>query len=398
MALDTNLKLAGDWPALSVPLPPAVEELRWKARRFAAAEILSHADSIERTGEFPPDLWTKLGNAGFLGLTVSPEFGGAGLGYLEHFIVHEEISRASPAVGFSYLVHSHACVNQIFLHGTASQRRRFLPGLISGEVHGALAMTEKEAGSDVLGMTTMAEPWDGGYRLNGGKAWICNASRADIVVVYARTSSDNRKTSAFVLERNLPGFQTSPALETLGMHGSGTADITLTNCLATEDHLLGRWEGGTSVLMGGLSFERFVAGGGALGLMQACLDIAVEHARTRRQFGQAIGSFQLVQGKLADMLATVNAARAYAYAVGTALASRRAYRFDSAGLLLFLGEAAHRVASDTVQILGAAGYDGTSRAARLLRDAKFFSIGFGTIEIRKIVIGRELLKGPEEQQ
>src|SRR5918995_278665 len=349
MALDTNLKLAGDWPALSVPLPPAVEELRWKARRFAAAEILSHADSIERTGEFPPDLWTKLGNAGFLGLTVSPEFGGAGLGYLEHFIVHEEISRASPAVGFSYLVHSHACVNQIFLHGTASQRRRFLPGLISGEVHGALAMTEKEAGSDVLGMTTMAEPWDGGYRLNGGKAWICNASRADIVVVYARTSSDNRKTSAFVLERNLPGFQTSPALETLGMHGSGTADITLTNCLATEDHLLGRWEGGTSVLMGGLSFERFVAGGGALGLMQACLDIAVEHARTRRQFGQAIGSFQLVQGKLADMLATVNAARAYAYAVGTALASRRAYRFDSAGLLLFLGEAAHRVASDTVQ-------------------------------------------------
>jgi isovaleryl-CoA dehydrogenase len=393
-----NSSSVRDWPALAVPLPPGAEELRWKARRFADSEILPHADGVERTGAFPPDLWTKLGSAGFLGPTVSPEFGGAGLGYLEHFIIHEEISRASPAVGFSYLVHSHACANQIFLHGTDAQRRRFLPGLISGHVHGALAMTEREAGSDVLSMTTLAERWSDGYRLNGNKAWICNAARADIVVMYAATAGENRKISAFILERSLPGFQTSPALETLGMHGAGTADITLTDCLASEDHLLGAWEEGTSVLMGGLSFERFVAGGGALGLMQACLDIAVDYARTRRQFGRPIGDFQLLQGKLADMVTTINAARAYAYAVGTAFAGQRTHRFDSTGLLLFLGEAAHRVASDTVQILGAAGYDGTSRAAQLLRDAKFFSIGFGTTEIRKVVIGRELMKGPEEQQ
>ena len=394
--MEMHSDTARDWPVLAVPLPQTAEELREKARHFAATEILPHADEIERTGDFPPDLWTKLGRAGFLGLTVSQEFGGAGLGYLEHFVVHEEISRASPAVGFSYLVHSHACVNQIFLHGTDAQRRRFLPGLISGETYGALAMTERGAGSDVLGMVTLAEKWHGGYRLNGHKAWICNAARADIVVVYARSSQDSRKISAFVLEKNLPGFQASPALETLGMRGAGTADIALTDCQVTEEHLLGGWENGTPILMGGLSYERFVAGGGALGLMQACLDIAVHHARTRQQFGQPIGAFQLVQGKLADMVATVNAARAYAYAVGTALAQDRAHRFDSASLLLFLGEAAQRVASDTVQILGAAGYDGASRAARLLRDAKFFSIGFGTTEIRQIVVGRDLLKGPEK--
>jgi isovaleryl-CoA dehydrogenase len=271
------------------------EELRGKARRFASTEILPHTDEIERTGNFPPDLWTKLGRAGFLGLTVSQEFGGAGLGYLEHFVVHEEISRASPAVGFSYLVHSHACVNQIFLHGTDAQRRRFLPGLVSGEAYGALAMTEKGAGSDVLGMTTLAEQWHDGYRLNGRKAWICNATRADIVVVYARSSRENRKISAFVLEKNLPGFRASPALETFGVRGAGTADIALIDCQVTEEHLLGRWENGTPILMGGLSYERFVAGGGALGLMQACLDIAVHHARTRQQFGQPIGAFQLDQ-------------------------------------------------------------------------------------------------------
>jgi isovaleryl-CoA dehydrogenase len=394
--MNMHLDTARDWPVLAVPLPRTAEELRGKARRFAATEILPHADDIERTGEFPPDLWTKLGRAGFLGLTVSQEFGGAGLGYLEHFVVHEEISRASSAVGFSYLVHSHACVNQIFLHGTDAQRRRFLPALISGEAYGALAMTERGAGSDVLGMATLAEKRDDGYRLNGHKAWICNAARADVVVVYARSSRESRKISAFVLEKTLPGFQASPALETLGMRGAGTADIVLTDCQVTEEHLLGHWENGTPILMGGLSYERFVAGGGALGLMQACLDIAVHHARTRQQFGQPIGAFQLVQGKLADMVATVNAARSYAYAVGAALAQDRAHRFDSAGLLLFLGEAAQRVASDTVQILGAAGYDGASRAARLLRDAKFFSIGFGTTEIRQIVVGRALLKGSEE--
>jgi isovaleryl-CoA dehydrogenase len=394
--MDTRSDTVRDWPVLAVPLPQVAEELRGMARRFAAEEILPHSEEIERTGEFPPDLWTKLGRAGFLGLTVSREYGGAGLGYLEHFVVHEEISRASAAVGFSYLVHSHACVNQIFLHGTDAQRRRFLPRLISGEAYGALAMTERGAGSDVLGMATLAEKRHDGYRLNGHKAWICNASRADIMVVYARSSRESRKISAFVLEKTLPGFQASPALETLGMRGAGTADIALTDCQASEEHLLGGWENGTPVLMGGLSYERFVAGGGALGLMQACLDIAVHHARTRQQFGQPIGAFQLIQGKLADMVATVNAARSYAYAVGTALAWDRAHRFDSAGLLLFLGEAAQRVASDTVQVLGAAGYDGTSRAARLLRDAKFFSIGFGTTEIRQIVVGRELLKGPEE--
>ncbi|MCM8735361.1 acyl-CoA dehydrogenase family protein [Azospirillum sp. A1-3] len=395
--MKTSSKAASEWPVLAVPLPSAAEELRMKARQFARAHILPHADEIERTGEFPTDLWPKLGSAGFLGLTVSTEFGGAGLGYLEHFLVHEEISRASPAVGFSYLVHSHACVNQIFLHGTDAQRRRFLPGLIRGEAHGALAMTEPEAGSDVLSMVSLATRADGGYLLNGRKAWICNAARADVVVVYARTSLERRKISAFVLERGLPGFETSPARETLGMRGAGTADITLTDCRATDDHLLGGWENGTAVLMGGLSYERFVAGGGALGLMQACLDVAVEYARTRRQFGQPIGAFQLVQGKLADMVATVNAARSYAYAVGAALAVGQARRYDSAGLLLFLGDAAHRVASDTVQILGAAGYDGNSRAARLLRDAKFFSIGFGTTEIRQIVVGRELLAGLGEQ-
>jgi isovaleryl-CoA dehydrogenase len=384
------------WPALAVALSPQAESIRQQAKDFADAEIVPFADSIERTGEFPPDLWPKMGNAHLLGLTVPTQYGGAGLGYLEHLVAHEEISRASPAVGFSYLVHSHACVNQIFLHGSQAQRLRFLPPLISGRAFGALAMTEKEAGSDVFSMATLAVRQDGGYRLDGSKAWICNAARADIVVVYARSSATDRKLSAFVIDRDVPGFHASAAKQTLGMRGSGTADITLTACNLGEDTLLGRWNEGAAILLGGLNLERFVAAGGPLGLMQACLEIATDYARTRHQFGHPLGSFQLIQGRLAGMVATVNAARAYAYAVGAAIASKHALSFDSTALLLFLGDAAHRVASDTVQILGAAGYDDTSLAARLLRDSKFFSIGYGATEIRQIVVGRELMKGPQD--
>jgi isovaleryl-CoA dehydrogenase len=386
-----------DWPALAVELPASAEEMRHRARAVASAEIVPHAQAIEQTGQIPPDLWPKLGKAGLLGITVAPAYGGLGLGYLEHLVAMEEISRVSAAVGLSYLVHSQACVNQIHLHGSDEQKRRFLPPLVSGFAVGGLAMTEADAGSDVLSMRTRVERREAGYCINGRKAWIANAPIADIVVLYACSEPSHKRPelTAFVLERSLPGYHTSPPRETLGMHGCATGDILLEDCLATEAHRLGLWNSGTHVLMGGLALERLVASGGPLGLMQACIDISVSQARTRQQFGQPIAAFQLMQGKLADILTTLNASRAYAYAVGAAMARGAAHRFDSAGLLLFVGERASWMALEALQTFGATGYDATSVAARLLRDAKFFSIGFGTNEIRRIVIGRALLKGQE---
>jgi len=396
----TETNGGADWPALAVELPASAEEIRRRARAVATTQILPHASAIEQSGRIPPDLWSKLGEAGLLGITVAPAYGGLGLGYLEHLVAMEEISRVSAAVGLSYLVHSHACVNQIHLHGSDEQKRRFLPPLVSGVAVGGLAMTEADAGSDVLSMRTRVERSGAGYCINGRKAWIANAPMADIVVLYARSEPSQERSglTAFILERSLPGYHVGPPRETLGMRGCATGDIILEGCLATEAHRLGPWNGGTQVLMGGLALERLVASGGPLGLMQACMDVAVPHARTRRQFGQPIAAFQLVQGKLADMLTTLNAGRTYAYAVGAAMARGAAHRFDSAGLLLFVGERASWMASEALQTFGATGYDGASVAARLLRDAKFFSIGFGTNEIRRIVIGRALLKGQESDR
>jgi len=393
----TDRSCGADWPALAVELPASAQEIRGRARALASAEILPHVQAIEQTGRIPADLWRKLGEAGLLGITVAPAYGGLGLGYLEHLVVMEEISRVSAAVGLSYLVHSHACVNQIHLHGSDEQKRRFLPPLVSGLAVGGLAMTEADAGSDVLSMRTRVERSRDGYRINGTKAWIANAPIADIVVVYtcSKPSQERPGLTTFILERSLPGYHAGPPRETLGMRGCPTGDIILEDCVATEAHRLGPWNGGTRVLMSGLALERLVASGGPLGLMQACIDIAVSQARTRRQFGQPIAAFQLMQGKLADMLTTLNAGRAYAYAVGAAMARGAAHRFDSAGLLLFVGERASWMALEALQAFGAAGYDAASVAARLLRDAKFFSIGFGTNEIRRLVIGRDLLKGPE---
>jgi len=392
-----DTSVGADWPALAVELSASAEEMRRRARAVASAEIVPHAQAIEQTGRIPPELWPKLGEAGLLGITVAPAYGGLGLGYLEHLVAMEEISRVSAAVGLSYLVHSHACMNQIYLHGSDEQKRRFLPPLVSGLAVGGLAMTEADAGSDVMSMRTRVERSGAGYCLNGRKAWIANAPIADIVVVYAisERSQERPGLTAFILERCLPGYHAGAPRETLGMRGCATGDIILEDCLATEAHRLGPWNGGTQVLMRGLALERLVASGGPLGLMQACIDIAVSQARTRRQFGQPIGAFQLMQGKLADMLTTLNAGRAYAYAVGAAMARGAAHRFDSAGLLLFVGERASWMALEALQAFGAAGYDAASVAARLLRDAKFFSIGFGTNEIRRIVIGRDLLKGQE---
>ncbi|MGD0110035.1 MAG: acyl-CoA dehydrogenase family protein [Rhodopila sp.] len=385
------------WPALAVELPASAQDIRRRARAVASAEIAPHVQAIEQTGRIPSDLWPKLGEVGLLGITVAPAYGGLGLGYLEHLVAMEEISRVSAAVGLSYLVHSHACVNQIHLNGSDEQKRRFLPPLVSGHAVGGLAMTEADSGSDVLNMRTRVERREGGYRLNGRKAWISNAPVADVMVVYAcsEPSPERPRLTTFVLERSLPGYHADPPRETLGLHGCAIGDIVLEDCLATEAHRLGPWNGGTQVLMSGLALERLVASGGPLGLMQACADIAVSQARTRRQFGQPIGAFQLMQGKLADMVTTLNAGRAYAYAVGAAMARGTAHRFDSAGLLLFVGERASWLASEALQTFGASGYDAASEAARLLRDAKFFSIGFGTNEIRRIVIGRDFLRGHE---
>ena len=377
---------------LDFALGDTVDMLREQVAGFAAAEIAPRAAEIDRSNSFPMDLWPKLGALGLLGITVEEEQGGAGMGYLEHVVAMEEISRASASVGLSYGAHSNLCVNQLRRNGNAAQRAKYLPKLITGEHVGALAMSEPGAGSDVVSMRTRAE-WRGGrYVLNGAKMWITNGPDADVLVVYAKTdaSAGPRGISTFIVEKGMKGFTTSPKLDKLGMRGSNTCELVFVDCEIPEENLLGGANEGVRVLMSGLDYERAVLAGGPLGIMQACLDVVLPYIHQRHQFGQPIGEFQLMQGKIADMYTVMNAARAYVYAVAKACDRGRTTRKDAAGAILFAAEKATWMALEAIQSLGGNGYINDFPAGRLLRDAKLYEIGAGTSEIRRMLIGREL--------
>ena len=380
--------------ALPIDLGETVEMLRESVARFATAEIAPLAAAIDRENNFPVQLWRKLGELGLLGITVEESWGGSGLGYLEHVIAMEEISRASASVGLSYAAHSNLCVNQIRLNGNDDQRSRYLPPLIRGEHIGALAMSESGAGSDVVSMRLRAERRGDRFILNGSKMWITNGPEADTLVVYAKTDPErgDRGISAFIIEKGFPGFSTGTKLDKLGMRGSNTSELIFTDCEAPEENLLGGLHQGVRVLMSGLDYERLVLAGGPLGIMQSCMDIVLPYLHERRQFGQPIGSFQLMQGKLADMYTGHSACRAYAYAAARACDQGRITRKDAAGVLLHAAERATWMASQAIQILGGNGYTNEYPAGRLLRDAKLYEIGAGTSEIRRMLIGRELFR------
>jgi isovaleryl-CoA dehydrogenase len=369
-------------------LGETADAIRETTARFAAARIAPLAAEIDRSNNFPRALWPEMGALGLHGITVEEEFGGLGLGYLEHVVAMEEISRASASVGLSYGAHSNLCINQLRRWGTGEQKRRYLPPLISGEHVGALAMSEAEAGSDVLSMRLKAEKRGDRYILNGTKFWITNAPHADTLIVYARTGTG---ITAFIIERNFPGFSTGQKLDKMGMRGSDTGELIFENCEVPAENIMGPLDGGTAVLMSGLDYERAVLAGGPLGIMQACLDVTLPYLRERKQFGRPIGSFQLMQGKIADMYVALNAARAYVYAVARACDSGKTTRYDAAGAILLASENAVRTALEAIQSLGGAGYLKDSPAERLLRDAKLYDIGAGTNEIRRFLIGRELL-------
>jgi isovaleryl-CoA dehydrogenase len=366
--------------------------LREMVQAFARDRVAPIADEIDRTNRFPRELWPMLGELGLLGITVSEESGGAGLGYLAQCIAIEELSRASGSVGLSYGAHANLCVNQIFRNASDDQRRRFLPGLISGEHVGALAMSEPEAGSDVVGMRLRAEPEADGYRLSGRKMWITNGPEADVLVVYAKTDPDAgaRGISAFLIEKGMPGFTTAQKLDKLGMRGSDTCELVFEDCRVPNSHILGKPGEGVRVLMSGLDYERTVLAAGPVGLMQACLDIVLPYVHERHQFGRPIGEFQLMQGKLADMYTMLSASRSYCYAVAAACDRGETTRKDAAGCILFTAENATQVALQAIQALGGMGYINEVATGRILRDAKLYEIGAGTSEIRRILIGREL--------
>lgn len=377
---------------LNFALGPEIDAVRESVRRFAAERIAPMAGEIDRSNDFPAHLWKEMGELGLLGLTVSEEYGGAGLGYLAHCVVVEELSRASPSVALSYAAHSNLCVNQIFRNGSEEQKRRFLPELISGDHVGALAMSEPEAGSDVVSMKLRAEKRNDRYVLNGRKMWITNGPDASVLVVYAKTDPDTgpRGISAFIIERQMKGFASSPKLDKLGMRGSNTCELVFEDCEVPFENRIREEGDGVRILMSGLDFERVVLAAGPVGIMAACLDAVIPYVHERKQFGQPIGQFQLMQAKLADMYTTFTACRAYVYAVAAACDRGETTRKDAAGCILFAAEKATLMALEAIQALGGNGYTNDYPVARLLRDAKLYEIGAGTSEIRRMLIGREL--------
>ncbi|KZN38119.1 isovaleryl-CoA dehydrogenase [Pseudoalteromonas luteoviolacea] len=377
---------------LNFGLGETADMIRDHVNNFATSEIAPLAEKTDQENTFPNELWPKFGEMGLLGITVPEEFGGANMGYLEHVIAMEEISRASASIGLSYGAHSNLCVNQINRNGNQAQKEKYLPKLISGEHIGALAMSEPNSGSDVVSMKLKAEKKGDKYVLNGNKMWITNGPDADVFVIYAKTELDAgpRGITAFIVERNYPGFSTAQKLDKLGMRGSNTCELVFEDCEVPEENILGTLNEGVKVLMSGLDYERVVLAGGPLGIMQACMDVVVPYIHERQQFNQSIGEFQLVQGKIADMYTQMNAARSYVYTVAKACDRGETTRKDAAGAILYAAELATKLALDAIQLLGGNGYINEYSTGRLLRDAKLYEIGAGTSEIRRMLIGREL--------
>jgi isovaleryl-CoA dehydrogenase len=386
--------IPNDYPTLNFDLGDTADLLRDSVRSFASDKIAPRADAIDRDNEFPLDLWPAMGELGLHGITVEEEYGGSGLGYLEHCIAMEEVSRASASVGLSYGAHSNLCVNQIRRNGTEGQKQRYLPKLISGEHVGSLAMSEPGAGSDVVSMRTRAEKKGDRYILNGNKMWITNGPVSETFVIYAKTDMDAgpRGMTAFIVEKGFKGFSQAQKLDKLGMRGSDTCELVFQDCEVPEENVLGKVGRGVNVLMSGLDYERAVLAAGPLGIMQACMDIVVPYVHEREQFGKPIGTFQLMQGKIADMYVTMNACKAYVYAVARACDRGETARKDAAGAILYAAEKATWMALEAIQTLGGNGYINEYATGRLLRDAKLYEIGAGTSEIRRMLIGRELFE------